>query len=96
MCSVPGTVIEGRALRGQILTEPAEVFTEQSDLVYALTVLTLGTSVCAILGLPDRLHALTDLPSELVHVVPEIRPVVIFDLGPRGLGTLVHGVDSLT
>lgn len=93
--SVTGTIIEGRALRGQILTDPPHLLTQHPHLGHALIMLTLSTSIRAILSRLNRRHPLTDLPRELVQIVAEIGAVVIRDLLPGGLGGLVHGVDSV-
>lgn len=90
--SVPGTVIEGRALGGQILTEPAQVLTQQPDLIHPLIMLALGADVSAILSRLDRRHALTDLARQLVQIITQIGAVVICNLLLSGLGSLMHRI----
>lgn len=91
--SVPWAVIEGRAMGRQVLTYPAQILTQHPDLIDALIVLTLSTSVGAILSGLDSCQPLTDLPRQLIHVITEIRPVVIRDLLPRCLRGLMHRIN---
>lgn len=79
--SVPRTVIERLALGRQVLMDPTQLLTQQPDLAHALIMLTLSTGVRAILSHMNRHHAITDLPRELVDIVPEVAAVVILHLG---------------
>lgn len=91
--SAPMTAIDDRAMGRQVLTDPAQILTQHADLIDALIVLTLSTSVGAILSRLDRRQPLTDLPRQLIHVITEIRPVMIRDLLASGLSSLMHRID---
>ena len=95
MRSVKGTIIEGRTLRGQILTDPPHLLTQHPHLGHALIMLTLSTSIRTILSRLNRRHPLTDLPRELVQVITQIRPVVIRHLLPSGLRSLMHRINPI-
>nr|DAK09793.1 MAG TPA: hypothetical protein [Caudoviricetes sp.] len=64
--SVPRAIIEGRALGRHVLTDPTQILTQQPDLIHALIMLTLSTSIRTILSRLDRRHALTELPGQLI------------------------------
>lgn len=91
--SVPRAITEGRALGRHVLTDPAQILTQQLDLIHALIMLTLSTSVRAILSHLDRHHALTELPGQLIQIITEIGAVMIRDLLPRSLSSLMHRID---
>lgn len=91
--SVTGTTIDGRALHGQILTDSPHLLTQHPHLGHAIVMLTLSTSIRAILSHLNRRHPLTDLPRELVQVITQVRPVVIRHLLPSGLSSLMHCIN---
>lgn len=91
--SVPRAIIEGRALGRHVLTDPTQILTQQLDLIHALIMLTLSTSIRTILSHLDRHHALTELPGQLIQIVTEIGAVMIRDLLPGSLRSLMHSID---
>lgn len=64
--SVPRTVVQGRALGRQVITHPPQLLTEETHLIHALIMLTLCTSVRAILSGLDSRQTLTELPVQLI------------------------------
>nr|DAX99254.1 MAG TPA: hypothetical protein [Caudoviricetes sp.] len=91
--SVQRTAIDGRALGRHVLTDPAQLLTDETYLIDSIVTLTLSTGIGAILSRLNRSQTLTDLPRQLIHVITEIGAVVIRDLLPRGLRGLVYGID---
>nr|DAY03377.1 MAG TPA: FII protein [Caudoviricetes sp.] len=55
--------------------------------------LTLSTSIRTILSHLDRSQTLTELPGQLVQIITKIRPVMIRDLLPSGLSSLMHCIN---
>lgn len=91
--SVTRAVIQDVTLCRQVLTDPAQILTQQPGLSHALIMLTLGTIVRSILSRLNRRHPLTDLSRELVQIITQVSAVMIRDLLLRGLSSLMHRIN---
>lgn len=90
MCSAARAIIEGCTLCREVISEPPEVLPKLPNLGYALIMLALSSGVGSVLGGLDSCQSLTELPRQLIEVLPEIRTVVVFHLRPGGLVAFVE------
>lgn len=81
------------ALRLDVLMHPPQLLTNETNLINPLIMLTLSTSIRAILSRLNRRHTLTELPRQLIQIITHIRPVVIRDLIPGLLRSLMHRIN---